>query len=330
MRLNTLLTHFNATVGLHSEEFPWQWPAATEHFYFVNHFFRQSPQLSSELYVGIPWATLIDSSFNQPGIFEEFKRSPIFADLKKIIKTQTGATHTVCQHIQWKKLISIWEELNITHVHLCHFEKTLGVDSNLIFKSWPLLATNHEAPARRTGLKITTHREKKYLASFIGAHCENYRSDIRLKLKEMADSYNRSDVLFELSSEWFYQGLVYENQINRQPITESDLADLMKRTKTYNEVLSDSVFSLCPEGSGPNTIRLWESLAVGAIPVVYSDQWVPPELKELNWKDFSIFIPQNDYKMTWDILKSLNSETIDRMQINCLNAYNQFSKFRCF
>ena len=35
--------------------------------------------------------------------------------------------------------------------------------------------------------------------------------------------------------------------------------------------MNDSKYTLCPSGSGPNSIRLWEALAVGSIPIVLSD-----------------------------------------------------------
>ena len=45
----------------------------------------------------------------------------------------------------------------------------------------------------------------------------------------------------------------------------------VQKTSAYNDYLLKSVFSLCPSGSGPNSIRLWESLGIGTIPVVLAD-----------------------------------------------------------
>ena len=39
----------------------------------------------------------------------------------------------------------------------------------------------------------------------------------------------------------------------------------------YNKILLSSRYSLCPSGSGPNSIRFWESLACGSIPVLLAD-----------------------------------------------------------
>ena len=330
MNLNTSLVEFNNTIGLISEQYPWQWPAATEQFYFTNHLFRSAPQGGSNLYIAFPWAKLIDQSLIDLKAFELFVSSPPFNDLKQTIEKKRALTHTVCQHIYWQRLIPIWEELNINQVHVCHFERNLQFDCKLIFNSWPLLATNHEIPARRKGLEIKPQKSKKYIASFMGAHCHNYRSDIRIKLKEAFHDWGRADVRFELAQEWFYEKLVYDHQLHGLAVEDNSLNHLLDRTQEYNEILSDSVFSLCPEGSGPNTIRVWESLAAGSIPVIYSDQWIPPILPGLNWRDFSVFIPQTDYRMTLDILNSYDIATLNKMQLNCLNAYNQFSKMLCF
>ena len=93
--------------------------------------------------------------------------------------------------------------------------------------------------------------------------------------------------------------------------------------------MSDSVFSLCPEGTGPNTIRIWESMALGSIPVIYSDDWEPPEI-EIPWSEFSIFIPQKDYEHTITILNSVSKEKIEKMQMNCVQAYNSFKNMNCW
>jgi len=45
----------------------------------------------------------------------------------------------------------------------------------------------------------------------------------------------------------------------------------------YADVLRRSKFVLCPRGSGTSSIRLFETLRAGRVPIIISDQWVPPE-----------------------------------------------------
>src|SRR5581483_4906878 len=44
----------------------------------------------------------------------------------------------------------------------------------------------------------------------------------------------------------------------------------------YVEIVGRSKFVLCPRGAGTASIRMFEALAAGRVPVVISDGWVPP------------------------------------------------------
>jgi hypothetical protein len=48
------------------------------------------------------------------------------------------------------------------------------------------------------------------------------------------------------------------------------------RRERYRSVVSDSLFVLCPRGGGTSSIRLYETLAAGRVPVIISDAWTPP------------------------------------------------------
>ena len=52
---------------------------------------------------------------------------------------------------------------------------------------------------------------------------------------------------------------------------ESDKKRQEENARKYVEILGDTKFSLCPRGTGPSTIRMWESMAMGSKPVVFSD-----------------------------------------------------------
>jgi hypothetical protein len=45
----------------------------------------------------------------------------------------------------------------------------------------------------------------------------------------------------------------------------------------YADVLRRSKFVLCPRGSGTSSIRLFETLRAGRVPIIISDQWVAPD-----------------------------------------------------
>ncbi len=44
----------------------------------------------------------------------------------------------------------------------------------------------------------------------------------------------------------------------------------------YAELVQRSKFVLCPRGHGPSSFRLYEALGAGRVPVVVSDDWLPP------------------------------------------------------
>ena len=41
--------------------------------------------------------------------------------------------------------------------------------------------------------------------------------------------------------------------------------------KNYIELLGNTKYSLCPRGTGPSTIRIWESMAMNSCPIIFSD-----------------------------------------------------------
>jgi hypothetical protein len=122
----------------------------------------------------------------------------------------------------------------------------------------------------------------QYLCSFAGS-CQN--ASVRQKLKELQDP----------------RCLIVD--VNRDPIKACMLGDQawIKRLKDqYLEVVGKSKFSLCPRGSGTNSYRLYESMAMGRAPVILSDKWVASP--NIPWEEFSIRIPERDYKSIVQIL----------------------------
>lgn len=66
--------------------------------------------------------------------------------------------------------------------------------------------------------------------------------------------------------------------------------DFELRRQRFRSVMSRSRFVLCPRGKGVSSIRLYEAIAHGCVPVIVSDDWVPPSGPE--WGSFSIRWPE--------------------------------------
>jgi hypothetical protein len=246
--------------------------------------------------------------------------------------------HTVCQQIHWRRFADHFLDLGVTDLHLSHRERGVAADeatvqAGLRLHSWPLIAVNVEDPARREGLEFGKPIEQRgLLASFIGAHMPHYRSDVRVRLWEAARASGRNDVLVDLGKEWHFNKIVYTEQVAHKPIAQADQQAHDSATVRYNQLLSDSVFSLCPEGAGPNTLRIWESLAVGAIPVIMADTWElpPPRPGEPDLKDCSVVWPQAELHRLMQSLEQMPLATRQHMSAQALACYRAMRERTCF
>ncbi len=63
-----------------------------------------------------------------------------------------------------------------------------------------------------------------------------------------------------------------------------------QRRARFAAILARSRFVLCPRGNGTSSVRLYESLAAGAVPVIIADEWVAPPGPA--WEEFSIRWPE--------------------------------------
>ena len=62
--------------------------------------------------------------------------------------------------------------------------------------------------------------------------------------------------------------------------------------RRYAELTKASKFVLCPRGLGASTIRLFETMRMGRVPVIISDQWVAPDGPA--WEKFSLRVPERE------------------------------------
>lgn len=69
----------------------------------------------------------------------------------------------------------------------------------------------------------------------------------------------------------------------------------------YADLLNNSKFVLCPRGTGTSSARLFEVMKVGRVPVILSDNWLPPA--GANWHEFAIFVREEDVEKIPAILE---------------------------
>ena len=149
--------------------------------------------------------------------------------------------------------------------------------------------------------------EPKLLFSFRGY----VSSPARLKIFE--SNFSRDDIVINRTYEW---------------CNHSDEQKLF-----YTEELINSKFVLCPGGNCPASIRLFETMKMGRVPVILSDDWVAPDGP--TWLDFSIRVSESKIHELPEIIQSYEAQAFtmgnlareawekwfspDRIYINMLN-----------
>ena len=263
----------------------WQYPAITEkHAYDMAKKYLQGYD-QSIVYFGFPWATLIDQFLHKPEntkhlLLELEKYKPYLKQFRKVV--------TVCQHVHLLKYQYLFGELGITDIFWSHAIKnqpTLPEFQKISIHPFPLfpVQATDGSPQQLTGIF------RKFLFCFVGAKSQSfYLSDSRNQIIKHLSSDKRG--VIRSRETWHYQKIVYEYQIKQNILDDKDLVD-QSPTSEFKEILKQSVFSLCPSGSGPNSIRLWESIGYGSIPVVLSDTYLPPGDLDL-WESAVVVCPE--------------------------------------
>ncbi len=92
-------------------------------------------------------------------------------------------------------------------------------------------------------------------------------------------------------------------------VWQSDAREMQIRGRAYADVVAASQFVLCPRGIGTSSLRLYETLEAGRVPVIISDHWVPPA--ETDW-EFAIQIEERRVSSIPGLLKALSGEARER------------------
>ncbi|MDQ6809298.1 MAG: glycosyltransferase family 47 protein, partial [Verrucomicrobiota bacterium] len=101
--------------------------------------------------------------------------------------------------------------------------------------------------------------------------------------------------------------------------TSADFEKLLKGTvgaetrreyyRRYAETGRTSKFVLCPRGVSASSIRLFETMRIGRVPVILSDDWVEPPGPR--WRDFAIRVRERDCAHVPRILEERESAAVE-------------------
>lgn len=328
----------------------WQYPCKTEQDALEIHRTLRDTVRDKDtyhIYIGLPWATYLDKNTIPTDIIDAYAGK--ISAIREILANYSRklCIHTVCQHDRWKELLSVFSKLRISDLWISqctkdqtdvHWQTANGKSvtaAELRLHAWPFFAVNAIEPARRHGLLFNPVRTRRIKASFIGAYQKGYLSQIRRQLLSLAhlEGYEIS-----LNDRWHFEDIVYKQQATTQDSTQDDAltAEELEQIRRYNELLSVSIFSLCPSGSGPNSIRFWESLAAGAIPVLLSDFCALPDLERMapalakNWQDAVIIHSELELHSLPARLAQIGARELEQRQALCRKLFEASRSMTCF
>lgn len=281
------------TQGLLALDVDWQFPAITEE-HALRCLMNDSRRLPDDvLYIGYPWATLIDKiGYNAHDLDLHMNR---FDQFCKLLPKKANSV-TVCQHIDGKLHVNLFRQAGIsdvfwshaTHTDVAHSTQELG---DVRFHPFPLYPVQFTADMT-AGSSDEESQRREHLFSFIGARAQQYYlKETRNWIIDLLADEKRGLIIGR--DDWHYMKVVFDFQI-RGIVADKQRDSLvdLSASDQFRESLLNSIFSLCPAGSGPNSIRLWESIGAGSIPVILADTWAPPGDRKL-WDIAAVFCEES-------------------------------------
>jgi hypothetical protein len=312
----------------------WQFPCITEKDAYEVHKRLGALYISGQCvhtYLGIPWATIVDRDSNAKSMMTVIgSRIKSAQELLKSFGMELKV-HTVCQHIRWKQIFHHFKICRITDLCISHKIKGEDVFDGIALHPWILYAVNYFDKNRRQGFHQKKISDRTVIASFEGAYMKHYLSEVRIGLKQFEGLDGYHIVIKDL---WHFNKVVYNLQVKSdEKVLEDKVEDEVLK---YNKLMSDTVFSICPSGAGPNSLRLWESLANGSIPVLLSDKQELPDLKALfpnkkyRWENVMVMHPEKDLKSLPERLKKISLTELVRMQEEGQEIFKHVINMTCY
>ncbi|KAK0570744.1 hypothetical protein LWI29_005742 [Acer saccharum] len=98
----------------------------------------------------------------------------------------------------------------------------------------------------------------------------------------------------------------------------------VKGNKNYIQHMKSSKYCICPKGFEVNSPRVVEAIFYECVPVIISDNFVPPFFEILNWESFSIFVAEKDIPNLKNILLSIPEKRFREMQMRVKKVQQHF------
>lgn len=161
-------------------------------------------------------------------------------------------------------------------------------------------------------LKPTPPRDDlPYLFGFVGSAVN---APIR---RELLQLNHRRSCMQDTSAE--YQRVLHG---------QTDEVELHSFWRRYAEIMQASKFILCPRGLGVSSVRLFDTMRMGRVPVILSDDWVEPQGPA--WPEFSIRVPERESYRVPSLVEQYEPRAVAMGQLAREQWQAWFSEEVCF
>ncbi|XP_028779718.1 probable glycosyltransferase At5g03795 isoform X1 [Neltuma alba] len=97
-----------------------------------------------------------------------------------------------------------------------------------------------------------------------------------------------------------------------------------KGNRDYIHYMKSSKYCICARGYEVNSPRVVEAIFYECVPVIISDNFVPPFIEVLNWESFAVFVLEKDIPNLKSLLLSIPTKTYLRMQMRVKKVQRHF------
>ncbi|KAH9608720.1 hypothetical protein KSS87_019198 [Heliosperma pusillum] len=98
----------------------------------------------------------------------------------------------------------------------------------------------------------------------------------------------------------------------------------VSKKMNYMQHMKSSKYCLCPKGFEVNSPRVVEAIFYECVPVIISDNFVPPLFEILNWEAFSVIVAEKDIPNLKNILLSIPEAKYMEMQLAVMKVQRHF------
>jgi len=178
----------------------------------------------------------------------------------------------------------------------CYSSNTKGLLTGKRTKTIPYMWMQRGGP--NLFVKPAGYGNYRYLYAFKGGSTSWLRKRL---FKFYQNSVQREDVCI-VNSDHYYHWSIDSSYLPEKALLQQEYGDLLKQ----------SLFFLCPRGAGSSSIRLFEVMQAGRVPVIISDNWIP--IEGFGWNDFSIRIREKDISKIDGIIRAneINGERLGK------------------